>query len=229
MTQFGTVVPADSLRETQAILNPDPRTHNAETLAERHQRIGLYQLNESVPYSVRVHFETAKNLYLYAWFVYRFYPVAEKQALATLEFALRERLAPLFPDEFGSDAKRAPSLSTLFSRARKERLFVNEGLRANERLAQQRAEHRASMGRIREMEVRGLKEMTFDASPVEPSPEDYAHDSLKVFEQNLPRIRNAYAHGSAMLHPAVLGTFEIVTDLINQLFPSPMREQSEAT
>lgn len=229
MTQFEAVVSADSLREPATVSHPDARTHRAESLADRRQRIGVYQLNDSVPHAVRVHFETAKNLYLYAWFVYRFYPVAEKHALATLEFALRERLAPLFPDEFGPDAKRAPSLSTLFSRARKEWLFVNEGLRANERLARQRAEHRASMERIDEMNARGLNEMIFDATPVEPLPEDYAHDSLKMFEQILPRIRNAYAHGSAMLHPTVLGTFEIVTDLVNQLFPTPAPGKLEDT
>jgi hypothetical protein len=49
------------------------------TLAERYADVSQFELIQSVPLNVRVHFETAKNLYLYAWFVYRFYPVAEQR------------------------------------------------------------------------------------------------------------------------------------------------------
>lgn len=76
------------------------------------------------------------------------------------------------------------------------------------------------MARIQEMQANGLSEMRFDDSPVDPLPEDYAHDSLEIFAKTLPFVRNTYAHGSAMLHPTVLGTFEIVTDLVNQLYPA---------
>lgn len=213
------VVPADGLREPQAVFDPGPRTHRAETISERQMRIAQFQLTASVPHSVRVHFETAKNLYLYAWFVYRFPPVAEKHALATLEFALRERLSVWMPQTRGPKAKVPRGLGKLISLAMAEKLIANDGLRANERLARQRAAHRVSMEQIREMEARGLTEMAFEDVPIQPLPEDYAHDSLKIFEQNLPWIRNEYAHGSAMLHNMVLGTFEIVTDLVNQLFP----------
>lgn len=218
MKAFEAVVTADSLRETQTVRHPDPRTNSLDTLAERQERVSRYVLTDKVPYAVRVHFETAKNLYLYAWFVYRFHPVAEKHVLATLEFALRECLAPLFPQQFGHEAKRHPTLRTLIAKARKEELLSNAGLKATERLARQRAEHRTSLERIRYMREVGLNEMIFDASPAEPIPEDYARDLLAIFEENLPRIRNEYAHGSAMLHNTVLETFEIVTDLINQLY-----------
>jgi len=53
---------------------------------------------------------------------------------------------------------------------------------------------------------------------IKPLPEGYAHDSLKIFAETLPFFRNTYAHGSSILHPTVLGTFEIVTDLVNQLY-----------
>jgi len=219
----------DTLRDAKSALEPDARAHMTSairadgtvsmlTLQERHAAVSGFELTLAAPLKVRIHFETAKNLYLYAWFVYRFYPVAEQQALATLEFALRERLAPLFPDQFGPSAKRHPSLSTLYAKARKEKLITNAGLRANERLARKRADYRASMEHIREMEARGLSEMRFDDSAIESLPEDYAHDSLKIFAETLPFFRNTYAHGSSMLHATVLGTFEIVTDLVNQLY-----------
>ena len=195
-------------------------TESVVSLDERYAAVSGFVLTLNVPLDIRVHFETAKNLYLYAWFVYRFYPVAEQQALATLEFALRERLALLFPDRFGSSTKQGSSLSRLLKSARKEKLVSNSGLRCTERSAHQRAHDRVSMELMRKMHASGLSEMPFDDSLVEPTPEDYAHDWLETFTETLPFVRNTYAHGSFMLHPNVLGTFEIVTDLVNQLYPA---------
>lgn len=238
MDSFEPVSSADQLRDPHTALLPDVRTDFTAVmrpdgtitkirLEDRHEAIREFALNESAPLSIRVHFETAKNLYLYAWFVYRFFPVAEKHVLATLEFALRERLSAWMPATHGPKAKVPRGLAKLISLAMAEKLITNDGLRANERLARQRASHRLSMEQIREMNSRGVTEMAFPDVPIQPLPEDYAHDSLKIFEQNLPMIRNEYAHGSAMLHNTVLGTFEIVTDLVNQLFPMPAPGKSE--
>lgn len=65
--------------------------HQAITLADHHEEISAYALHTGVPQEIVLQFETARNVYLYAWFIYRFYPVAEHQALACLELALRER------------------------------------------------------------------------------------------------------------------------------------------
>ena len=207
----------DARTDSMVSFRPDG-TVSKVTLADRHQVIAGYELADSVPLNIRVHFETAKNLYLYAWFVYRFFPVAEKQVLATLEFALRERLTAWLTDKYGPEAKIPKGLSRLFAKAVSEKLMTNEGLRANERLARQRAHHRVSLDMIGEMKARGLDQLEYDESAIEPLPEDYAHDSLKIFAETLPFIRNTYAHGSPMLHATVLGTFEIVTDLVNQLY-----------
>ena len=169
---------------------------------------------------MRVHFETAKNLYLYAWFVYRFYPVSEQHALATLEFALRERLAPLFPQFCGDTVEHPPGLRRLFEKARKEKLISNAGLRATKRLALNRARLRAINDCVRDMEARGVREAAFNEAAALPLAEDYRHDVLATFAETLPRVRNKHAHGGAMLHPSVLDTFEIVTDLVNHLYPA---------
>ena len=222
---------ADQLRNLATAFEPDDRSRTTVavrpngdvsmvTLEERHAGVSQFELTLAVPLDIRVHFETAKNLYLYAWFVYRFYPVAEQQALATLEFALRQRLTAMFPEQFGPSAKRQLGLYMLFAKARNEKLLTNEGLRANERFARNRADQRVSMERIQKMQASGLTEMRFDGSPAEPLPEDYEFDSLEIFAKTLPFFRNTYAHGSSMLHPTVLGTFEIVTDLVNQLYPA---------
>ena len=171
----------------------------------------------AVPLHVRVHFETAKNLYLYAWFVYRFFPIAEKQALTTLEFALREKLSALNEDK--SKQSRSPrGLRKLFNLAVEEGLISNDGLRMNKAWAESQARERVSMEKQREMIALDLEAMEYDENDFEILPEDYSRDWMQVLSETLPSIRNSYAHGSAMLHPGVSATFEIVTDLVNQLY-----------
>lgn len=36
-----------------------------------------------------------------------------------------------------------------------------------------------------------------------------------------PRVRNDYAHGSTELHNWALRSFQIVSEIINQLYPKP--------
>lgn len=221
---------ADQLRSPQSALVPDPRSSSTSvfrqdgsfsplTLDDCHDAIREFVLNESVPYDVRIHFETAKNLYLYAWFAYRFYPVAEQQALVSLEFGLRERLALSYPYKCGPASKWFPSLAKMLETARKDGLISNAGMRATERWALRRARDRVSYEAHRRLIESGAEFIEYDRDGAVPEPQDYCDDALTIFVETLPEIRNAYVHGSSMLHSSVIGTFEIVTDLMNQLFP----------
>jgi len=225
------ISPVDGLRDERTALEPDTRalttvairadgSASMVTLSEQHADISGFELTLAVPLDIRVHFETAKNLYLYAWFVYRFYPVAEQQALATLEFGLRARLAMLNLELYGPNSKWIPSLSKMLETARKEGLISNPGMRATERWAMQRARDRVSDDATRSLIESGAEFIEFDPDSAVPELQDYSDDALSIFMETLPAIRNTYAHGSAMLHPTVLGTFEIVTDLVNQLYPA---------
>lgn len=98
------------------------------TLAERHADVSIFELLPTVPADIRIHFETAKNLYLYAWFVYRFYPVAEQQAIASLEFGLRERLALTYPHRYGPASEWIPPLTKMLNTARNDGLLSNADL-----------------------------------------------------------------------------------------------------
>lgn len=232
MGQSSPVGEADSLRDPVTALLPDRRTRTTSairadgslsmvTLEDRHQAINEFVLNESVPHDVLVHFETAKNLYLYAWFVYRFFPVAEKHVLATLEFALRERLALLYPEQYGSGAEWVPGMSKMLKQARNEKLISNDGMRAYHRRAMQRARARVSDEATRQLIEGGAESVEYDPDSAVPMEQDYSWDALATYLETLPAIRNMYAHGSSNLHATVLDTFEIVTDLVNQLFSSP--------
>lgn len=87
----------------------------------------------------------------------------------------------------------------------------------------QRARKRVSDEAMKRLIETRAEFVEFDPDGVVPEPQDYSADALEIFIETLPSIRNTYAHGSAMLHSAVLGTFEIVTDLINQLFAPPSK------
>lgn len=189
-----------------------------DTASEHLADIASFDLSVRVPQSVRVHFETAKNLYAYAWFVYRFYPVAEQQALTSLEFALRERLGAEVTQSSREGAGWSRGLKKLLEEARKRELVSNARFSWTEERALQRARQRAEFQQIEEMQRLGLTTVEVDYSNVKPLPEDFAQDWIGTFIDTLPKIRNAYAHGSGTLHNSVLHTFEIVSELINQLF-----------
>lgn len=81
------------------ILVQDPRTANLGKVVEFfgslenwHAYIDRIQLNDVVDESVRRNFDRAKNLSLYAWYVYDFHQVAELDAMSTLEMALKKKL-----------------------------------------------------------------------------------------------------------------------------------------
>jgi hypothetical protein len=68
------------------------------------------------------------------------------------------------------------------------------------------------------MTKEGLDECVVDYTNVLPSEEDLQYDWLDHFIAKLPGVRNMHAHGSDVLYPSVVRTFEIVVDLINQLY-----------
>lgn len=86
------------------VLQPDPRYDNQVVreedgrlrtiaLADHHALIAAIDLPATAPPEVLSIFNRARHVLLYAWFDYELTPVAEQQALAALEVALRQRLA----------------------------------------------------------------------------------------------------------------------------------------
>ena len=70
------------------------------------------------------------------------------------------------------------------------------------------------------MERSGAVEAVFDPSQVEITEQDKHWDFVTLSAKSAPKIRNEYAHGSIMLHCSFLGTFEVVAELIRQLWPA---------
>jgi hypothetical protein len=192
----------DQLRLPDSVCEPDSRTHfyvnydkrteqtSPKIIKNQYEAVACFVLNDTVPENITIHFETAKNLYLYAWFVYRFYPVAEQQALASLEFALRER----FPDFVESERKKrpksgGPGLWMLLDHAIKNGSVRNDMFAARERWAWRRAEIRHSFEKMQEMMAAGIESMGWSESEVVVTQEDLECDWLRIFQENIPKIR----------------------------------------
>lgn len=225
----------DGLRTPEHLCDPDPRTRHfvrvdPETgatqplsLFDQYKPIAAYTLSQAVPEDVRILFDTARNLYLYAWFVYRFYNVAEQQAFACLEMALRERLKdemPL-PEEYWPKKRKgqSPPLRPMLRYVIDRGYIQNEGFRTWRDRAIIRSRQRYELEKLRDMEEKGLESIELDYSEVIITDEDLQdYDYLSVLLKYIPNARNNYAHGSGMLHNQVLHSFEVVSELINQLF-----------
>ena len=87
------IQPCDAYRSFSAVLEPDVRGvgvfHTIDL--KNWQKYVNEQLGVEpyLPFDLRIQLETVKNLFLYAWFVYRFGVVGKTQALNTLELALK--------------------------------------------------------------------------------------------------------------------------------------------
>ena len=219
---------SDQLRSPESVWEPDSRTcffagfdkksvgKYKKSIESQHETIASFKLNETVPIHVVINFETAKNLYLYAWFVFRFYPVSEQQALASLEFALRERFPDFVKEQSG---KGSLGLRKLLKNAIRNKILKNELFSTRESWAWKRAETRHSFEMSQKMMAEGLDQIEWNDSDVVVTQEDLDNDWLKDFLEMIPKIRNRHAHGSDVLMPMVRHTFEVVSELINQLYP----------
>ena len=129
-------------------------------------------------------FETARNVYLYAWFVYRFYPVSEHQCLACLELALRERLKEEI--RLGKIKEKRPTLHPLLKYAVEHGLVRNEGFSAWQNRGEIRSRARVEMEKLREASEKNLTEITWDESDIQITAEDLNWDYVKMLPELLP-------------------------------------------
>jgi len=222
----------DHLKPLAFVNDPDPRSNffskndpygndvRLLTLADHYEAISRYTLTQPVPEKIITHFETGKNLYLYAWFAYRFYPVADLHVHTTLEMALKERIGKGYLRTASKSVNEKPGLKAYILFAKQQGWVRNEGFQRWRQSARERAKIRVIMELITEMERTGKAEAAFDPSQVEITERDKNWDFMSVFADSTPKIRNEYAHGSGMLHRSVLGTFEVVAEFINQLWPA---------
>ena len=219
------VNPAETLRDPASAMAPDPRTglfagQAALSLAAHHADIATVQISPAVPEPIAIQFETARNLYLYAWHVYRFYMVAATHALTTLEFGLRERLPARLPERYQRAKQKQPMLAGMLRYAIDEGLIRNDGFRRWHQAVEQQARERRSLEAIQTMIDQDLERMEIDDdATVEVAPQDRRWDLVSILSSSLPSLRNELAHGGPMLTRQVLSTLELVAEILSQLYP----------
>lgn len=223
---------AEKLRTHFNACQPDDRTNyisvrdlltgmpRSITLEDQHKHISEYVLNQSVPKDIQVHFETGKNCYLYAWFVFRFYQVAESHICATLELALRTRFSDfVMRIEESSKFGNPPGLESLLKHAMLQNVLKSDLFPSRIFWANEMARHRFRGEIYNQMIQSGATEHTYDDSHIEANEDDLNFDWASHYTKYLPMIRNNLAHGSSDLHHSVLRTFDVVTSIINMLYP----------
>lgn len=220
----------DHLKPLPRITEADPRTHFSQmfdpevsgfrefTLEDHYAEVSRYSLPPSVPEKIITHFETAKNLCLYAWYVHRFYPVADLHAKTTLEFALKERIGENNLKSACKSVKMPTGLKGYIHYAIDQGWVTNEGFERWWHHARVRARQRVVNEGIKEMQRRGLDSYEIDENNIEIIDEDKDFDLINVLAESIPAIRNEYAHGSHVLMGKAFGTLEVVSEFISQVW-----------
>jgi len=192
---------SDLLRTPENICELDSRrTLSKLTLANYHVAIDEISLDECVPKEIRVSFETARNLALYSWFVYRFAPIAELQAYATVEVALMEKAK-----RCRVSVGKTPKLDKLLGKAIKHHWIKDDGFPSY----------------VEEMDIRNKEEAALYAvvgGEYVARDLKNSQDYCKSIKNFFPSFRNAIAHGSVYLDDRAIETLRKCAEIINQLF-----------
>jgi hypothetical protein len=199
----------EELKKFEEICEPDERQKHFATINESRDEIrpltlrDLYdaadsiKLHDGVPDAICSHFETARNLLVYSWFYYPFNVVAQLQAFASAEYALRIR-ANVNP----VTTKRPPGFKLLLKQAADEGWITDAGF-----------------SRALDWKLQGMGNIL--TATTQRSINTYC----EALAETLPYLRNRLAHGENMLHNQGADFLLICSELINQLF-QPTQTQS---
>jgi len=176
-----------------------------KTIEDHYAAIERVSLLRHVPETIRVSFDTARNLFLYSWFVWRLLPVASLYAYITLEYALGIRAR----GSMSSDETAPRGLGPLLELALSRQWVVVEELSQYRRIDRAQKQALERWRSIFEEE-----ELVLNWAP-QVNPDSYA----RQISQAIPALRNELAHGTEYLSPSALSTLELCRDMILQLFP----------
>ena len=207
----------DPLKSLDEICEPDKRQKLflGISLNGNHAKLSRIKLNRRVPVEVRQLFETAKNLSLYSWFVYRFHQVSELTAYSALEMALRLR----YEKEVGK--KRRLTFRELLGYAQENNWIDNN--RFSRPYQNETARRKAEHEKFLEVVLSGAPD-SGESIPIDPPTEQEVlkarnePDMVSGIVDSFAILRNELAHGSSTLHPNSIATLQVVAEVINQIY-----------
>ena len=192
---------------TFAILDTKaPEGIRPPTAGDRHIEMAALELPPGLPEASISSFAVARNVWLYGWFHWPFYAVAQFLAYRCIEEALRQREAHEVKEgRLEASTSRRP-LKMLCQ------IAVNTGW-----LTDVSFEHFRRMGaRRRELESKYLAIGWLDEPTGPPAPNEYA----RILAENIPHFRNVHAHAGAptvQLHMESRLILELARDAISQV------------
>jgi len=210
----------ECLRTPEEAYFPDSRSlaFGLNDISDQHNRIKHFYLEEYVPEKVATQYEVARNIYLYAFNVYRFYMVAQHQALIALEFSIKECIGRKKIKRYGEKIKKGNGLSGCLHYIFDKGLVENADFPVWQNRSRIEAEQKYQMKKLEEMQAKGLKSIELNFDDIEYEEHSLEFDYLEVLSKNMPKIRNNFAHGASTLHNQVLTTFENVSVIINKIY-----------
>lgn len=222
-------LPSEEFRTPENVLQPDVRTEmmGVQSIEQFHDNIKDYQLGQHVDEKIRIQFDTIKNLYLHAYYVYRFFPIVKHQLYVTLEHALRECIGEKTLDAFRKyKNKQLPRKAPKFSRGLKlcmtyaveHDLIKNEDFSVWQRGKERRAEEEYQSKVLDIMTSENLESYEWNEEEIDYENVEFDYDYVDVITKTTAGLRNSLAHGSTMLSPTPLITFEIVSTVINKIY-----------
>lgn len=203
----------DALKNFNELTKPDPRNLAfLRTIEERHAYLSSITLKETVPIEVIQLFETAKNLSLYSWFVYRFHQTSEMVAFSSTELALKIRFKLENPN-----SKNRITFNELIVHA------INNHWVAKDNFSRlyQRAINIAEQTKAIEAAA-FLDQTNSNECVLEDLTKEEIYNALEGLDLNfllsIPKIRNDLAHGSKTLSPSSASTLQFLSEIINQIY-----------
>jgi hypothetical protein len=210
----------DLLKNVEDICVADVRSKFSNTTLEnRHKVIAQIKLSQSTPIPVQTHFETAKNLSLYSWFVYRFHQISELASYTTLEMALKYRYEQETENEPDKKKRRLMTLNPLLKHAQEHGWIRNDGFPRRYNQAHENARTKKAYHKQETWDFEVNPSMPID----EPTEEEVkealeAMDITSTVTEVTHKLRNSLAHSPTMLHPGSVSTLVFVSEIINQLY-----------
>tara|TARA_R110002012_G_scaffold199142_1_gene368195 strand:- start:1691 stop:2344 length:654 start_codon:yes stop_codon:yes gene_type:complete len=210
----------DRLKDLSKICEADERQQYFSTTLEiEHDVLSQITINETAPRTAIQLFETAKNLSLYSWFVYRFHQVSELTAYSALEVALKEKYQLENPSDESKKQQVRLTLFTLLKHAKENQWIKNEGFPSHYWRAYRFAESQKNWEKSKIHDFEKEPEVLCEEPTAKEVEEALSNiDLVSAVAENTNKLRNNLAHGSSTLHPNSVQTIQLVSEIINQLY-----------
>lgn len=222
-------LPSEEFRKPNDITKPDIRSTQMgiSSVEYFHKLIQDYELHEHVPEKIRFQFDTVRNLFLHAYYVYRFYPIVKHQLYVTLEHAINECIGSDSLDKYRKSLNKSlPKDVPKYSRGLKlnlkylveHELIHNEDFEVWRRGKKQAAEGKYRAKILSKMRDCNLSEYQWNDADIDYEGVQYDYDYTADILELIPKIRNFFAHGQSDLRPTPMVDFEVVSVIINNIF-----------